>query len=150
MTQSKFDCVADLLPHRATMLLLNDVIAVTDNTATARVMIQHNSAFYLPNAGVPACIGLEYMGQTAALIAGLAQRQGQSEPQLGYLLGSRMYRQNASHFTLGQQLIIHAEAGTVVGTELANFNCTILEEHSQALLCQGTLSVMRKPISEST
>ena len=138
----------DLLPHKDSMLLLDEVISVSDSQAQARVRITPNSSFYLPNLGVPACIGLEYMGQTAALIAGLSQMQGTQEPQIGFLLGSRLFQQTTDYFTAEQNLVITATAGTIVGNQLANFNCVIADQQNQTVLCEGTLSVMRKPIME--
>lgn len=130
------------------MLLLNDIISVTDSESKARVTIEPTCAFFIAPHGVAACIGLEYMGQTAALIAGLSLQQGKEEPQIGFLLGSRLYSQTVDFFHPGQQLIVHAVAGTVVGNQLANFNCTISDKESQAVLCRGTLSVMKKPLTE--
>ncbi len=132
------------------MLLIDDVITVTESQAVARVRIHEQCSFFLPELGVAASVGLEYMGQTAALIAGLSQQQGKEEPQIGFLLGSRLYQQTTDYFEAGQNLLITATAGTIVGNQLANFNCVICDEHSQEQLCQGTLSVMRKPIMEQT
>lgn len=148
MNSSNLPDVAELLPHRDSMLLLNEAIEITDISATALVKISADSSFYMDGLGVPACIGLEYMGQTAALIAGLAQRQGQATPQLGFLLGSRHYQQFLEYFVPNQNLQIIAQAVTAVGIELASFECTISDLEQNTVLCRGSLSVMRKPISE--
>ncbi len=131
------------------MLLLNRVVAVAADSASALVTIDADSPFLLPPQGVPACIGLEYMGQTAALIAGYQQEQGLIPPHLGFLLGSRRYDAHVSHFNPGSNLLVEVAEGTVVDESLANFNCTIKYRACQTLLCEATLSVLRKPLTES-
>ena len=80
MTEPRFDSrLFDLIPHRPPMLLLNNVVSVNATSATSLVKVDETVSFYEPGKGVPAWIGLEYMGQTAALIAGFQlQRCGSS------------------------------------------------------------------------
>ncbi|KAG1660469.1 hypothetical protein GQR58_022013 [Nymphon striatum] len=44
--------------------------SVDEKQSSAEVFIDKETPFYEKGFGVPACIGLEFMGQTAALIAG--------------------------------------------------------------------------------
>ena len=56
------------------------------------------STFFVKEKGVPAWIGIEYMGQTAALIAGYQQQRGLTGPHLGFLLGTRRYASRTEWF----------------------------------------------------
>jgi len=130
------------------MLLIQKLLSLSPTASSAALAIAEDSAFYEAELGVPALVGLEYMGQTAALIAGYQQEQGLCQPQLGFLLGSRDFVLQVPYFLPGQHLRVSAEQGTLVGQELANFICTIHDAKKDTLLCEATLSVMRKPLAE--
>lgn len=148
MIETKDPELFALLPHRPPMLLLDKVLAVDSQNASASLTIQPEDPFYLPGLGVPAPIAIEYMGQTAALIAGHQKKTGMLEPHLGFLLGSRKFEQHIEYFTAGQELVVQVDEGTIVDQSLANFNCRVFDNSTQALLCQATLSVFRTPLSE--
>lgn len=146
------DCRLDLhalLPHRETMLLLDEVIAVSQQSASAKIEITEQSSFYQPDLqGVPASIALEYMGQTAALIAGYQQQLGLMANHLGFLLGSRRFSATVTSFPLGTSLRVNVEEGALVGDTLANFSCRVSDLASDTILCEATLSVLRQPQPE--
>jgi len=138
--------ICELIPHREPMLLINHLISVTARQACSRVLVDELAPFFVPSEGVPAWIGLEYMGQTAALIAGYQQREGLSGPHLGFLMGSRKFQSEVDHFCAGQSLLVSCEEAALVGESLATFNCTISSEHDSATLATAVLSVFRRPI----
>ena len=115
MTQRFDPKILELIPHRPPMLLINELLEVRQNYSSASVIIDSETPFFHADKGVPAWIGLEYMGQTAALIAGYQVQQGLSEPHLGFLMGSRKYDVKFSHFTPQSQLTVVCEEGAVVG-----------------------------------
>lgn len=134
-----------LIPHRPPMLLIDQLLEVSANRSSAQVNITPTSSFYVEGKGVPAWIGLEYMGQTAALIAGFQLEQGLVEPHLGLLLGTRKYSAHTPWFAPGAQLRIICQELAVVGQSLANFTCEIQDLHSDALLASARLTVYRRP-----
>ena len=135
-----------LLPHRPPMLLLNRVIAVDNKKSEAEVIITADSPFFIADKGVPAWIGIEYMGQTAALIAGYQQqKQPKKELQLGFLLGTRRYSAHVDWFFSGKPLYIYCEEEAIVGDSLATFSCRI---EADQVLAQANLTVYRKAIGE--
>ncbi len=142
--------VLELIPHREPMLLVNHLISVSEKCSQARVLIDEQTPFFVPGEGVPAWIGLEYMGQTAALIAGYQQREGLSKPHLGFLMGSRKYHSSLAHFPSGENLVVSCEEAALVGESLATFNCTIRSESNSdsniEALATAVLSVFRRPI----
>lgn len=139
--------IFELLPHRPPMLLIEQLQEVNENGAVATLEVRTNSQ-YCGAQGVPACIGLEYMGQTAALIAGYQQQQGLTTPHLGFLLGCRRYDSEVSYFGVGKSLRVAATQATSVGDSLATFNCTIHDAESDAELAQAMLSVFRQALTE--
>ncbi len=138
-----------LLPHRPPMLLIDTLVDVSPQHARARVHIGEQSAFFEAGRGVGAWIGIEYMGQTCALIAGHQKQLGQVEPHLGLLLGTRKYRCSQDYFPPGATLLVSAEELAVVGDQLANFTCRIVDEARDIEVATARLSVLRKPL-EST
>lgn len=101
----------DLIPHRPPMLLLDQVLAMTENQLWALVSIQENTFFY-ESYGVPACIGIEYLAQAAAAFFSLRSMSGDQtslhgdSPRPGMLIGSRNYQANTAYFVKGAKLIV--------------------------------------------
>lgn len=138
--------VLELIPHRPPMLLVDKLVSVDKDNSVSEIFIHEGSSFFTPEKGVPACIGLEYMGQTAALIAGYQQQQGIADPFLGFLLGSRKYYSTVAFFEPGLNLLVSCQQIALVGGNLANFQCTIADKATGDELVTGTLSVLRKSL----
>lgn len=134
----------DLLPHRPPMLLINKVVDVNESSASAIAYIDEQASFYKEGAGVPAWIGLEHMGQTAALIAGYQLAHKLVKPHLGFLLGSRRYNAEVEYFLPNKHLLISCNEKAVVGDSLATFDCTIRYKDSDEVLASASLSVYRQ------
>lgn len=143
----RFDSeILELIPHREPMLLINRLRSVSANSSEALVLVDEHTPFYQSGKGVPAWLGLEYMGQTSALIAGYQRREGLLEPHLGFLMGSRKYHTQAPYFKDGEDLIVLCEEAALVGDSLATFNCTISTQTSGQQLATAMLSVFRRPL----
>ena len=140
--------ILELIPHRPPMLLIQTLESVTATQACASLIVAKNSAFFVPGQGVPAWVGIEYMGQTAALIAGYQQQQGHLEPHLGLLLGTRKYRTTQPWFREGTALMVSCTEIAIVGDSLATFGCEIIDKKSHQVCANAKLSVYRKPLPE--
>lgn len=136
----------DLVPHRESMLLLNRVVEVDNNSSVSEITISVASSFFVTGKGVPAWIGVEYMGQTAALIAGYQLQLGAVTPHVGMLLGTRKYEAFVPWFREGDVLLISCKEIAVVGQELATFMCEIRNKSNGVLCATAKLSVFRKPL----
>ena len=147
-SQSISSEIYELIPHRPPMLLINEVVSLSATNSSALVHIDSSAPFY-SSSGVPSWIGLEYMGQTAALIAGFQLREGLCKPHLGFLLGTRQFSADTDYFISGHSLLVSVEEGAVVGESLAKFNCIIEDSQSSNKLAKATLSVFRKPLEET-
>lgn len=144
----------DLLPHRPPMLLVNKVDTLSATQSSALVTIDDETPFCADiygairgTRGVPSWVGIEYMGQTAALIAGYQLQQGLAEPHLGFLLGTRRFQAEVAHFVTGSTLLVSCAEKALVGDSLATFDCEIHEQSSSELLASASLSVFRKALS---
>ena len=127
------------------MLLIDQVVTVKNDRAEAMVEITSSSSFYVEDFGVPAWIGIEYMGQTCATIAGVQLQQGALEPHVGMLLGTRCYQTNQQWFAPGAKLTIRCQQSAAMQGTLASFQCEIFSATEQAI-ASATLNVYRKPL----
>lgn len=134
----------DLLPHRPPMLLLDRLADVGNTFASAEVDISPSASFYQPDHGVPSWIAIEYMGQTAALIAGYQLQQGTVAPHQGLLLGSRKFHAFVPYFNEQTTLLVRCSELAVVGENLATFDCEVTDNHEGSLVAKAKLSVFRK------
>ena len=148
MTQRFDPQLFELIPHREPMLLINQVLQVSDSSSEAIVFIDQQTPFFEQGQGVPAWIGLEYMGQTSALIAGHQLQQGTVEPHLGFLMGSRKYLTEVAYFKPEQTLVVRCDEAALVGDSLATFNCSISEQETGQELATAMLSVFRRPLAD--
>lgn len=98
--------VEDLVPHAAPMLLLDRVVAYEEKALVAEVTIGQHSP-YLQAEGVPAYVGIEYMAQAVAALAGVRGRLKGEKPRIGFLLGTRQLTSTRGWFRLGERLDIH-------------------------------------------
>ncbi|RZA02411.1 MAG: 3-hydroxylacyl-ACP dehydratase [Moraxellaceae bacterium] len=136
----------ELIPHREPMMLLGSIASVGEKSSSAEIVISPASSFYVEGKGVPSWIGVEYMGQTAALIAGYQLKQGITTPHIGLLLGTRKYEAFSAWFNVGDVLIVSCQEFAIVGEQLATFLCEIHNKKDRTLLATAKLSVFRKPI----
>ena len=137
--------IMELIPHRPPMLLINKILSLSDKTSSAEVIIDDQTPFYETNLGVPAAIGIELMGQTAALIAGHQALQNPKDAKLGFLLGTRKYQSSVAYFKENSMLEVKCIEGAMVGETLASFNCEIRYKNSPEIIASASLSVLRKP-----
>lgn len=141
-----FPPIADLLPHRAPMILLNEVIEADDEMLCAEVRVDAHSTFFDPSTGmVGAWIGIEYMAQAIAALDGVrAWRRGVAV-QVGFLLGSRQFEVQCDGFAAGSRLHVHVRETLLHDNGLAAFECQIsdaADPHAQAL-ARATVTVFK-------
>lgn len=137
--------IKNLIPHREPMLLINKIGHVDEKTSSAYVYIDEDVSFYEKEKnGVAAWVGLEYMGQTAALMGGYRLREGLVEPHLGILLGTRKYTTETDCFIKGKTLYVSCKEQDMLDDNFAKFNCTISYDGEEAILATATLSIFRQ------
>jgi predicted hotdog family 3-hydroxylacyl-ACP dehydratase len=99
--------IAELLPHRPPMLLLDAVESVGDDCLVATVTISADSLFAEPD-GVPTHIGLEYMAQACGALAGWLALEAGDPVRIGFLMGTRSMSIHRAWFAIGERLTISA------------------------------------------
>lgn len=135
--------VAELLPHRAPMILLDAILEHTADRTVCVVTIGDDALFREPGGLVPAWVGLEHMAQCVAAHAGLRARAAGDPPPVGFLIGSRRVLFHAAGFAPGQALTVTAThlCGDSGLTGLGSFACSVHDAGTGTVLAEGTLSV---------
>ena len=119
--------VIDVVPHGEPMSLLEEITNYTDESLEAAVTIRNSSMFYT-NKGVPAWVGIEYMGQAIAAWAGVAARLEGQSVKVGFLVSCRRYESPLDYFPLGSELRVSATRLTGESPGLMVFECAIQGE----------------------
>ncbi len=133
--------VDELVPHKASLSLLDEALAADDAGARAGVRIAENSLLYDAGlGGVPASTGIEYMAQAIAMFAGAQARRAGGVPAVGFLLGTRRFVAHEPVFILGAWLEIIVEQ-ELRDDQMAAFSCKIQE--GERLLAEARLSVFQ-------
>lgn len=129
--------IAELLPHRPPMLLLDEMLAYDADGARAVTTIGPTTLF-LDGGAVPAHVGLEYMAQACGAFAGALARDAGEPVKIGFLLGTRHYRAYVPAFRLGERLTV--SVGVVYrDEEMGAFDCRI--EIGDRLAAEAQLTV---------
>lgn len=116
--------IRDVVPHRASLLLLDELVHWDDDSIHAALVVPSKGAFAGPD-GVPAWIGIEYMAQAIAAWAGCRARHDGGEPKIGFLLGSRRYSSQRDLFPAGTRLEVYARRELMGDNGLGMFACRI-------------------------
>ncbi len=132
---------AAYLPHRAPMLLLEQVVAVTAEEAHCRVQVGPASClapFLNERGALPAWYGIELLAQTVGVWSGWHQQQaGQPGIALGMLLGARDLQFSQGDFPAGAWLDIQVSL-LMQDAQFGSFEGRIL--HRQTLLASGRVN----------
>jgi len=123
-----------LVPHRPPMQLLDRVIAASSERLLASAPLTAQAPFSTDN-GVPACVGLEYLGQAAAAFfsvrfllhnADTLHKDKTPIPRPGMLIGSRNYNCELGFFPPGKTLLIDiAPSSALTASGLVKFRGVI-------------------------
>lgn len=116
--------ILDVVPHGPPMSLLDNIICHDRTQLTANVLI-HEASQFVCDRGVPAWVGIEYMGQAVAAFAGARARDDGLPVKIGFLVSSRRYQSSVSYFPLGATLTVQAEQVTEEIVGLGVFKCAI-------------------------
>jgi predicted hotdog family 3-hydroxylacyl-ACP dehydratase len=132
----------DVLVHRPPMLLLDSVVSFTESSLRASVVPGPDSSFYQNSAGVPAWVGMEYMAQAIAAMAGIKAFEIGAPLPYGLLIGCSRYVAELSHFQSGQELIVDVVENYVDTEGVSVFDCVI---NTNVTLVKGRLTVFANP-----
>lgn len=103
-----YDKPADYLPHTAPMVLLENVISITDESAECEVTVSKQGVlarFLDAEYNLPGWYAIELLAQTIGVWSGWHQQQNHiSQPEIGLLLGGRGIKCSKPVFTAGTRL----------------------------------------------
>ena len=131
--------LSTILPHKEPMILIDDVVdySIDNKSLTTCVTIDENSLFYDKELkGIDSVIGIEYMAQTIGCYAYL--RKKQSKPQIGFLLGTRLYNNAIEKFELNKTYYI--KVMEVYVAEIYSFECFIYNDKNEEV-ASATINV---------
>ncbi|HEX3675568.1 MAG TPA: hypothetical protein VHU87_14955 [Rhizomicrobium sp.] len=121
-----------LVPHRAPMLFLDRIIAISDTEVTAETVCGPQNPLHVAGRGLPGYVGLEMMAQAVAAVDGQKRTEAGSTPKIGFLLGCRRYSVACESFADGTVLRINAKMVFSDG-EMFSFECRIDGEDGKEL-----------------
>ncbi len=98
--------ISELVPHSGAMLLLDRVLDIGTETLSAEVTIR-TDAMFCDGQRVGGWVGIEYMAQSTAALAGWLAEINNRPLCLGFLVGTRKYTSHTPWFIVGQTLQIH-------------------------------------------
>lgn len=104
------------------MLLLKEVVRWGPGELEALVDPRDSHVFIDADGRLPVWVGIEYMAQAIGALAGIAARQEGEPIRLGFLLGTRRYQADVSHFDLAQELRVCVTERLRDETNLVLFN----------------------------
>lgn len=122
--------VETLIPHSGDMVLIDEVLHASDESIQTRITPVPGGMFNREDGSVPAWVGIEYMAQTIAAFAGVKASKVGQDIRLGFLLGTRHYHSNVTHFPPHVPLTISAECSIQDSNGLSVFNCSIFSENT--------------------
>ncbi len=119
------------IPHRASMKLIDTLVAIDENEINCKSTISEDNVFYEKEIhGIYSWVGMELMAQAVAAYAGYQDGQNQS-PSIGLLLSLRNFKSNRPFFKLGETLIIKAHKD-YLENNIGVFSCEIISNNGQS------------------
>lgn len=138
--QSGFPPVAQLVPHEAPMILVDELVEWSPTHARVRAQVRRGGPFVCEGQ-LPATILLEYMAQAVAVADGMGGRvTGRGD--IGVLLGVRELNLEIDAVVIGDVLDIHVVHRFGDGL-LASYDCEV--RRAGQVLASGAVNVMISP-----
>lgn len=132
--------ISELVPHSDPMVLLDSVVDFTQTSLTAEVTTHTNSRFYSQELqGIETWVGIEYMAQAIAALAGIRAHLNGESVKPGFLLGTRKMTIYQEQFKLNHTYRVQVTELFMDDSGLGVFDCTITYEDT--VICQAKLNV---------
>ncbi|MDX1281067.1 thioester dehydrase [Shewanella colwelliana] len=134
--------VDDVVPHRAPMILIDRLLQHQPDSLTTEVTIGKQSAYYNSHtASVPNYVGIEYMAQSIAALAGIEAIARDEPIQVGFLLGTRKLAMNIADYKLDQCYQVSVTRLYQEESGLAVFDCQI--SHQDQIVASANVNVFQ-------
>ena len=120
-----------ILPHDKPMIFIDKVLEVNleESYTTCEVTIHDKKIFFDKDInGMSPLVGIEFMAQTIGCYS--FYKSGQKPPKIGFLLGTRMYKNSLEKFENGERYTIKAKE-VYTDNELVSFECLIYNKNNE-------------------
>lgn len=124
--------IEKILPHDKPMILIDNVLEVNleEGFVMCEVKINDKKMFFNKGInGISPLVGIEFMAQTIGCYS--FYKSGEKPPQIGFLLGTRLYKNSLKKFENGKTYVIKAKE-VFTDNELVSFECLIYNESEEA------------------
>ncbi|MBO7166416.1 MAG: 3-hydroxylacyl-ACP dehydratase [Kiritimatiellae bacterium] len=140
--------ISELIPHEGKMSLIDNLVSydIEKKQAVVSLTVREDDIFFEKSiSGVPNWVGIEYMAQAAAALAGVQDKiiagDENSSAKPGLLLGTRKLNLDFEKFELGKTYFIEA-INSYNENGLASFECSIRDD-AQNILAEASLTAYR-------
>ncbi|QSX33918.1 hotdog family protein [Shewanella avicenniae] len=135
--------ICDFIPHRPPMVLIDRIEQYRADFLIASVEISEQTPFVdSASRHVPNYVGIEYMAQTVAALAGIEAEQRGEPIRTGFLLGTRKLSFSQAGYNLGQRYHISVQRLYQEDSGLAVFDCSI-HDAQQQLIASANVNVFQ-------
>ncbi|MGO2132131.1 MAG: ApeP family dehydratase [Halomonas sp.] len=145
-TTQPLPAIADLVPHSGAMCLLDEVVEIGEEHLRARITPRADDPFAdvsaSPSGGIPGWVGLEWLAQAIAAWSGHAASSNSGQPQIGFLLGTRRYHCEVTHFAFSEPIDVEIHLDYRADNGLGAFRGELYSA-DEKLLAQATLNVFQ-------
>ena len=120
-----------ILPHDKPMIFIDKVLEVNleESYTTCEVTIHDKKIFFDKEInGMSPLVGIEFMAQTIGCYS--FYKSGQKPPKIGFLLGTRMYKNSLEKFENDETYTIKAKE-VYTDNELVSFECLIYNKNNE-------------------
>ncbi|OBT05289.1 thioester dehydrase [Shewanella sp. UCD-FRSSP16_17] len=118
--------ISAFVPHKAPMILVTRIIKHQPDSLTTEVEITEQSAYFNQQLnGVPNYVGIEYMAQSIAALAGVEAHLIEDKIRVGFLLGTRKLSMMQPTYLLNNTYQVDVTRLYQEASGLAVFDCQI-------------------------
>lgn len=132
--------------HRDPMLLLDTLVASSEETTLCEFKITNAWPFVASEEGVPSYVGVEIMGQCVAAHAGARARVEGFGPPLGFLLGTRHFVASVDRFEAGKTYRVSCQELFRDSEGMGSYQCSIAL--NDTVVAEARLAVLEKERGE--
>ena len=133
---------ADLIRHRGSAALLDEICREDGGSLEARLTVRPGTAYSDRAGNLPAWAGPELMAQAISALSGLRSLREHDRPAaIGLLLGVRSYRSAVEEFRSGEVLDVEVIESSVDEDGMAVFDGSI--RRSGEVIASGVLTVFQ-------
>lgn len=134
--------VTEVVPHRDPMILIDALLAHGPDTLLTQTDITKQSPYFdAAIDAVPNYVGIEYMAQSIAALAGVEAKSRGEAIRVGFLLGSRKLKMHLPHYKLGESYQTRVTRLYQEESGLAVFDCQVF--HGDTLVAEANVNVFQ-------